>query len=324
MLRIKWPLGLALLFTLLWSVASHATTQPPSEARIAGFAGAEYWKVVRQGGEGSTQAQHDEAGQLINSQGDYWRYWRNEWVTPAGAIALGGTLGLLALFYLIVGQNKLDKPRTGRKIERWTRFDRANHWTVAILFIILGISGLSILYAKFFLKDLLGDELWSSYIMLCKLAHNYLGPLFVLGLLVMIVRWMKYNFFNKTDLIWFLKGGGVVGKAHPSAGYMNGGEKLWFWMLTIVGIAVCVSGLILDFPNFGQFRETMQWSNLVHAAASLLLLAGSLGHIYIGSVGTEGALEGMKTGYVDEAWAKQHHDLWYEEVMEKQREKAEP
>jgi formate dehydrogenase subunit gamma len=314
MLRIKMPPLLVLLITLLFSTMANAA---PSDAKVAGFAGADYWQVVKQGDQGSTQAQGEEAGQLINVAGEEWRHWRNQWVTPAGAIAIGGTLAILVIFYLLVGQKKLDAPRSGQVIERWKRLDRANHWTVAILFIILAVSGLSLLYGKFFLRDLLGDSLWANYIMFCKLAHNYLGPLFVLGLLFMILRWMKHNFFNRTDLLWFLKGGGIIGNAHPSAGYMNGGEKVWFWLLTIVGLLVCISGLVMDFQNFGQVRETMQVANLVHSIGSLLLIAASFGHIYIGTLGTEGALEGMKTGYVDETWAKQHHDLWYEEVKQK-------
>lgn len=306
----------SILAILLISTSAYSAN--PADSKVAGFAGAEYWRVVQQGDEGRTQVEGEEAGQLINISGETWKYWRNEWVTPAGAIAISGTLAILLIFYLIVGQKKLDQPRTGVKIERWKRLDRANHWTVAVLFLILGFSGLNILYGKFFLKDVMGDGLWASYIMLCKQLHNYLGPIFVVFLLFMIVRWIKHNFFNKTDLIWFIKGGGIIGNAHPSAGYLNGGEKVWFWMITFFGIAVSVSGLILDFPNFGQFRETMQWANLIHAGASIILLAASFGHIYIGTVGTEGAFEGMKTGYVDETWAKQHHDLWYEEEMEKQ------
>ncbi len=304
---------LVLLATLLACISVEAA-QPPSDARIAGFAGAEYWNLVREGGVGSTQSGAAEAGRLINAQGDYWRYWRNQWVTPAGALAIGGTLGLLALFYLVVGQKKLDGPRSGHTIERWSRLDRAHHWTVAVLFILLGISGLSLLYGKFILKPALGDSLWAGYILTCKQVHNYLGPLFVLGLLLLILRWMKHNFFNRHDLSWFLQGGGLIGNSHPSAGYMNAGEKAWFWLLTLFGIAVCASGLILDFPNFGQFRETMQWANLIHAGASLVLLTASFGHIYIGTAGTEGALEGMTSGRVDETWARQHHDLWYAEV----------
>ncbi|GGK77851.1 formate dehydrogenase subunit gamma [Amphritea balenae] len=310
-------LMLVLLITLSFSGLAQAAS--PSEAKVAGFASTAYWDAISKGESGRTQSQANEAGQLINVQGEEWRHWRNQWITPAGAYALGGTLAVLLIFYLLVGQNKLDSARTGNTIERWKRFDRAMHWTVATLFIILAISGLSLLYGKFFLRDALGASLWGNYATLCKLAHNYLGPLFVLGLLLMIVKWMKHNVFNRTDLTWFLQGGGMVGKAHPSAGYMNGGEKAWFWVLTLVGIVVCASGLVMDFPNFGQYRETMQLANLIHGGASLLLIAASFGHIYIGTAGTEGALEGMKTGYVDETWAKQHHDQWYDEVKKSDR-----
>lgn len=315
MLRFVLPSRIVLLIALLFSGFAQAV---PSDAKVAGFAGADYWQVVKEAEEGRTQDKGREAGQLINVKGEEWRMWRNQWVTPAGGYAIGGTLAVLAIFYLLVGQKKLDHPRTGNLIERWNRLDRANHWTVAVLFIILAISGLSILYGKFFLKAAMGDSLWASYMTLCKLAHNYLGPIFVVFLLFMIVRWIKHNFFNRTDIIWFLKGGGIIGNAHPSAGYLNGGEKVWFWLITIVGIVVCASGLVMDFQNFGQARETMQIANLLHAVGSLILIVGSFGHIYIGTVGTEGALEGMKTGYVDETWAKQHHDLWYEEVKAKQ------
>lgn len=321
-LRTKLPFHImplfALMFTLAFSGLSQAAT--PSE-KIVGFAGTEYWDVISKAEKGTTQSNAREAGQLINVQGEEWRQLRNQWVSPAGAYALGGTLAVLLVFYILVGKNKLDSPRTGNTIERWKRFDRALHWTVATLFIILAISGLTLLYGKLFLREALGDSLWGNYAMLCKLAHNYLGPLFVLALLVMIVKWMKHNFFNRTDIVWFLKGGGMIGKAHPSAGYMNGGEKAWFWMLTLAGIVVCASGLVLDFQNFGQYRETMQLANLTHAIGSLLLIAGSFGHIYIGTIGTEGALEGMKTGHVDETWAKQHHDQWYEEVKNQSESK---
>jgi len=135
-------------------------------------------------------------------------------------------------------------------------------------------------------------------------------------LLAMIIKWIRHNAFKLLDLKWFAKGGGIVGKGHPSAGYLNGGEKVWFWLVTIVGLTAVISGLILDFPNFGQSRETMQTMLIIHGIAALVLMAASFGHIYIGTAGTEGAFEGMKTGYVDETWAKQHHDLWYEEVKD--------
>jgi formate dehydrogenase subunit gamma len=277
----------------------------------------DFWRDAMGGVSGRTQSNSPGADTLIMVEGERWKNIRNQWISPGGAIAMGGSLLAITFFYLLVGQVKLANPRTGKKIERWTRWDRTIHWYVAVLFIILGLTGLSILYAKWFLMPILPTSVWAGWMTAAKNIHNYLGPLFALGVLAMIVKWLKHNFFNMTDLKWFLKGGGIVGKGHPSAGYLNGGEKVWFWIIVFVGLTVVVSGLVLDFPNFGQTRETMQLFLIIHAVASLALVAAAFGHIYIGTIGTEGAFEGMKTGYVDEAWAKQHHDQWYDAVKKK-------
>ena len=313
----RLAIGLLALLCLTLSSSLWASETSEAENRVKGnFAGAGYWREVSDGTEGYTTSQGREHGQLINISGETWRQWRNRWISPGGLYAIGGSLALLTFFYLLVGPLKLDKPRTGKVVERWNRTDRTLHWFVATTFLILGFSGLLIMYGKHFVPDLFGYSVWKNLIAFCKLAHNYIGPIFSLGLLVMIVRWMKHNLFNKVDLKWFLQGGGIIGNKHPSAGFLNGGEKGWYWVLVFIGLTVVGSGLVLDFPVFGQVRDTMQWANIIHGGTSLLLFAMSLGHIYIGTIGSEGALEGMKTGYVDETWAKQHHDLWYEEVKD--------
>jgi len=148
-------------------------------------------------------------------------------------------------------------------------------------------------------------------------VHNYLGPLFVAVLLILILSWFKNNIINNDDIRWFKSGGGgIVGHKHASCGRFNAGEKVWFWLVTLLGIGVGITGLILDFPNFDQVRNTMQNTNLIHATLSMAWIAVAFGHIYIGTVGSEGSLDGMVTGEVDENWAKQHHDLWYEEVKQ--------
>ncbi len=314
-----------LLLVVLMALPVTAFAQESADARREAFQSMpgtqpDFWRDAMQGVSGRTQSNSPGADTLIMIEGERWREIRNQWISPGGAIALGGSLAAITLFYLLVGQVKLVHPRTGKRIERWTRWDRAIHWYVASLFIILGITGLSILYAKWFLMPILPTSVWGSVMNAAKNIHNYLGPLFALGVLAMIVKWFKHNFFTMVDLKWFAKGGGIVGKAHPSAGYLNGGEKVWYWVIVTVGLTVVVSGLVLDFPNFGQTRETMQLFLIIHAVASLILMAAAFGHIYIGTLGTEGAFEGMKTGYVDESWAKQHHDLWYEEVKHKSKQ----
>ncbi|SEG14970.1 formate dehydrogenase subunit gamma [Oceanospirillum linum] len=308
---------LTLLCLTLSSSLWAAEETSDAENRVKGnFAGAGYWREVSDGTEGYTTSKGREHGQLINVSGETWRQWRNRWISPGGLIAIGGSISVLLLTYLILGPMRLDKPRTGRKIERWNPTDRTLHWFVAITFLALAFSGIIIMYGKHFIPDLFGYSFWKGTIAFCKLVHNYIGPIFSVGLIVMLLRWLKNNFFTRTDITWFLQGGGLIGNKHPSAGFMNGGEKGWYWALFFIGSAVVASGFVLDFPIFGQVRDTMQWANLIHGGASLLLFAISLGHIYIGTVGAEGALEGMTTGYVDETWAKQHHDLWYEDVKD--------
>ncbi|HSP32386.1 MAG TPA: formate dehydrogenase subunit gamma, partial [Halomonas sp.] len=218
--------------------------------------------------------------------------------------------------YFIVGRKDLEAPRTGRKLLRWTLVKRALHWTVATLFITLALTGLNLLFGKFVFRTLFGDAFWAWMISASKVLHNYLGPIFGVLLVILLVSLIKDNIPKKHDWVWFKKGGGMIGKKHVDAGFANGGEKAWYWLLATVGIVVIASGFVLDFPNFDQGRDTMQWANIIHAVGALGLTAVSLGHIYIGTLGTEGALEGMTTGYVDETWAKEHHNLWYEEVKD--------
>lgn len=301
----------------VWAADAPNTEGQSAENRVKGnFAGAGYWREVSDGAEGYTTSKGREHGQLINVSGETWRQWRNRWISPGGLIAIGGSISLLAIFYMLMGKLRLDNPRTGKVVERWKPMDRALHWFVAITFLTLAFSGLIIMYGKHFIPDLFGYGFWKWLIASCKLVHNYLGPVFSIGLAAILIRWLKHNFFTKVDLNWFLQGGGMIGNKHPSAGFLNGGEKGWYWALFFIGLTVVGSGLVLDFPLFGQERDTMQWANLIHGGTSLLLFAMSLGHIYIGTIGSEGAFEGMKTGYVDETWAKQHHDLWYEEVKD--------
>ncbi len=289
---------------------------PYTLAAVAPDSATAFWDHVRHGSIGTTQIQGNESGMLINESGTWWMEFRAQWISPGGAWALSLSLVTLVLVYLLIGPNRLSEPRSGKTIERWNRADRTIHWFVAILFLLLGVTGLCILYGKSVLIPLMGKDAFSTFLSLGKDVHNYLGPLFCIALLVMIVKWMKNNFFTLIDIKWFAKGGGIIGNEHPDADYMNGGEKVWFWIVVLLGLIVSGSGLVLDFPNYGQIRDTMQNANLIHAGSAVLLFCGSLFHIYIGSLGTEGALEGMNSGHVDEAWAKQHHNLWYKRMKQ--------
>ncbi|MDV3240237.1 MAG: formate dehydrogenase subunit gamma [Methylocaldum sp.] len=274
----------------------------------------DYWRQVREGVQGYTAVKGQETNVLIQGGGQNWRRLRNGPIASYGGVLLGVVVFALGAFYLWRGQVKLSQPRSGETLVRWTLAERVLHWYTALLFIFLAITGLSLLYGRALLIPLVGHKAFSVYAEIAKLLHNFIGPLFIVGLLLMFVAWVRDNLPSRIDIDWLRAFGGMVGDRHPSAGRMNAGEKMWFWLLASGGLAVSVSGLLLDFPNFGQERWLLQLSHLIHVVFALVLMAGALGHIYIGTIGTEGALEGMVRGRVDKSWAIQHHDLWCEQL----------
>lgn len=273
---------------------------------------ANYWRAVRKGDAGTTQSDSPESNVLIQNGGQNWREIRNGPIATIGGWAFAVVVVLIVLFHLTVGKAKLER-RSGRKIPRWNLFERVLHWYVAILFILLALSGLVILYGRAILLPVMGYAGFDALAHLAKPVHNYLALFFVLGLVIMLVIWFRDNIMHKVDWEWLRGGGSYMGK-HAHAGKVNGGEKIWFWILFIAGIVLMVSGVILLFPNFGFERSTMQDADIYHGISALILSTVVLGHIYLGTIGNEGTFEGMISGEVDETWAKQHHDLWYEQT----------
>ena len=290
-----------------------------------------YWRAVKEGVGGYSAVQGAETGVLIAPGGTEWQQLRDNTIAKYMPWGIVGVFAILLLYHLIHGRNKLDQRPSGRKIKRWNWFDRLTHWITAISFIALAITGISMLIGKTLLIPLLGKAGFAMWAQASITVHNVMGPVFSVGIVLMIVMWIWHNFPNATDIQWFKQGGGLIGKNHPPAGRMNGGEKVWFWLVTVVGLAVCISGIVMVAPVYGfaihewagflpwvdGTRPDMQQANLVHAVLSLGWTAVALGHIYIGTAGTEGAFEGMSTGYVSAEWAKQHHDQWYDDAVAK-------
>lgn len=275
---------------------------------------AAYWRQIRQGQSGYSAVSGQETGVLIQGSGENWRRLRNGLVATLGAWLLAATVFALGIFFMIRGTVKLSHEKTGQRVARWNRFERFLHWYTALLFLLLTWTGLSLLYGRATLIPLIGHKDFAGYAEYAKLIHNFAGPLFIAGLLLMISHWLRDNIPNRLDIEWFKAFGGLIGDQHPSAERMNGGEKAWFWLLTFAGLGVCISGLLLDFPNLGSERIILQISHLLHSILGIVLIVGSLGHIYIGTIGTEGAFEGMISGKVDTSWAEQHHDIWFRNI----------
>jgi formate dehydrogenase subunit gamma len=291
--------------------AERQQTQPLNNAPV--------WRDVRAGENPyqTTQVRGIETHILVQTEGEIWRQIRNGPVTVYGGWLLLVVCAIIAAIYFAKGPIRLHGRPTGRVIERFNSLERITHWTVAISFCLLAVTGLIILFGRYVLLPLFGYTLFSWLAMLSKNVHNFVAPVFIVSLLVFIVIYVKDNLPEKGDLAWLAKGWRIFAGEHVPSGRFNAGEKVWFWIgVVVLCLIVSATGLILLFPNFEQGRLIMQQANVIHAVAALLVMAFSLGHIYMGTIGVEGAYENMRYGYTDETWAKEHHEYWYDAVKD--------
>jgi formate dehydrogenase subunit gamma len=246
-------------------------------------------------------------------QGREWREFHEVWLHWIGAVAVLGMLAVLIIFYLTRGTVRLESGRSGTNIVRFNAFERFVHWMTATCFIILALSGLNITFGKEILLPLIGPSAFSSWSLAAKYGHNFLSFPFTLGAILLFFMWLAGNVPNRVDLEWLKRGGGIMGKDHPPAYRFNAGQKAIYWIVIIGGTAVAVSGYVLMFPFYGTTIAGMQLAQMVHGMVAVLFVAAMLAHIYIGTIGMEGAFEAMGAGTVDLNWAKEHHSLWLEE-----------
>lgn len=256
-------------------------------------------------------------GSRMTTAGEAWRQVRNHWIIPYGGALLLVAALALALFYWRRGPLGGHLPDTGRRVERFTPFERSAHLLNAASFTVLAISGLVMAFGKFVLLPVIGSTLfgWLTYAL--KTAHNFVGPLFAVTLVIMIITFVRDNLPRAGDLGWLVRAGGMIGGQEVPSHRFNAGEKVLFWAgVLLLGGIVVGSGLVLDkvLPGLAYLRGDMQVAHMIHAAAAMLMMALFLGHIYMGTIGTRGAWQGMRTGWVDEAWAAEHHALWLADI----------
>ena len=340
----KWGL-LAFLFTVLcfnivvWDKPVNAQTSGQVPGQALGLnSDADLWRFIREGNAGNISMQNELAAVMIQSEGDNWRAVRNGPISIYGAAGVIGMIVLLAGFYSWRGRIKIDAGPSGKVIERFGSLDRFSHWLMAGSFVILALTGLNLLYGRYVLLPILGPEAFSLLTTAGKFAHNYLSFAFMAGLVLSFLLWVKHNIPSKIDIQWLKAGGGIFVKgAHPPAKKFNAGQKMIFWIVMLGGLSVSLSGIALMFPfqtamfakTFGLLNmigfdlptnltilQEQQLNQLWHAIVSLVLMTIIIAHIYIGSVGMEGALDAMNSGKVDRNWAKEHHNLWVKEVDE--------
>lgn len=339
-------------FTGIGAAMAQSSVRPPEASGGAVPGGAlgttndsEFWRQIRRGAPGTVSIPDKQSATLVQSSGEKLLAFRSGPLMEYAAWALLGVVVLLVVFFVLRGRIKIDAGFSGRTILRFNTLERVAHWLTAGSFIVLGVTGLNLLYGKTVLMPLLGQSAFAQLTILGKYAHNYLGFAFAAGVILMLVLWVKDNLPNRHDLKWIAMGGGLLVKGvHPPAKKFNAGQKLIFWSVVILGGSISATGFSLMFPfeiapfagtfkilnNFGlelpttlTMLEETQLALLWHSIVALALIVIIIAHIYIGSLGMEGAIDAVTTGEVDENWAHEHHGLWLEEQREKSGEAAE-
>ena len=320
---VRWLflLSAMLLAPVTWAADGSAKEQAQRQ-QDQPLNNAPVWRDVRGGGGEkpyqTTQVRGVETNVLVQTEGEIWRQWRNGPITIYGGWLIIAVCAIIAAIYLLKGPIKLHQKPSGRTIERFNATERYAHWTMGISFCLLGATGLIILFGKYVLLPMFGYTLFSWLAILSKNIHNFVALVFVASLLVFIVIYVKDNLPERGDFAWLAKGWRIFAGEHMPSGRFNAGEKVWFWLgVVALCLLVSASGLILLFPKLPYVdgaRSLMQLANVVHAVAAVLVIGFSLGHIYMGTIGVEGAYQNMRTGNTDETWAKEHHEYWYNEV----------
>ena len=294
------------------------------------------WRAIREGGRGEVAGVNDRSGILMVSGGQNWRAFRQGPLATWSAVAILATIALLALFFAVRGRMKVSHGLSHRRIKRFNWFERMSHWTLSISFILLALTGFNLIFGRALLMPVMGPEAFAAMTMAGKWVHNYVSFAFMIALALVAVLWVLENIPNRHDLVWLAKGGGMLGGEHPPARKFNAGQKIIFWITVIAGFSISLSGWALlnpfettmfsdtfalinralgtDLPVALTALEEQQYQSAWHAMVAVFMSVVVIAHIYIGSVGMEGALDAMTKGDVDANWAKEHHSLWVDEV----------
>ena len=304
--------------------AQRAKTQPGNNAP--------FWRGVRNSGTAPGSVNNLQVGERgvlvqeftqypgtkLTTAGEAWRQIRNWWIIPIGGLIILFVVLAVALYYRFMGPIGGHGRKTGRLIERFTPFERLAHWSTAITFTILAVSGAVMSFGKFFLLPILGGQLFGWLTWLLKTTHNIVGPIFAVSMVVMFFTYLPSNWPTRDDWKWLIRAGGMLGGEHPPSGRFNAGEKIVFWGgMLVLGVVVVVSGFALDkiVPGLDLTRPQMQVVHISHAVFSMFIIAMFIGHAYMGTIGVTGSWPAMKTGYVDEGWAEEHHPLWHDDIV---------
>ena len=313
--RIRFIIGALALLLVVTAAQPGSAQQPTSVNPTASAVNEDQLLRELNRVQGRVSLPDAKSGVIEQPAGRDWRHFHQVTLKWIGIISIVGMIAALLIFYLVRGMVRIEAGRSGRVIVRFNTFERFVHWMTASCFIVLAVSGLNISFGKDILLPLMGPEAFTTWSQTLKYMHNYLSFPFTIGVVLILLIWIGGNIPNRVDAEWLKRGGGMVGEDHPPAYRFNAGQKLIYWIVVLGGTAVAISGYLLMFPFYGTGIAGMQLAQIVHGVIAVLFVAAMLGHIYIGTIGMEGAFEAMGEGTVDVSWARQHHSLWLQDEM---------
>lgn len=317
MKHIFGRLAAVLAFALVLAFAS----APPAAAQINPTASAvKEEQLLKALGDvkGRVTIPDAKSATLIRPEGQEFRYWQKDVYPKVAAIAILGMIGVIAAFFFTRGRIRLDSGPSGMTIQRFNGIDRFAHWLTAISFLVLAATGLNTAFGGALLAPLLGPAAFAAWAQTAKTLHNYTGFAFMAGMLLVFLLWVKDNFLSAADIEWLKRFGGLFSHDHPPSERFNFGQKTMFWSVILIGGALAFTGVLMLFPFVYADIKGMQMATLAHGVLGAFFFAAILAHIYIGTLGMEGAFDAMGSGRVDVNWAKEHHSLWAEEELKKQ------
>lgn len=198
-------------------------------------------------------------------------------------------------------------------LQRYKDGDRMNHWFIAIMFFLAGLSGLAFFHPSlYFLSNLFGGGQWT------RILHPFLGVLMVVGFLGLFFKLWRQNLITAADREWRQHAGRMLrgDKAGmPPVGKYNYGQKVVFWLMFVSLIVLLVTGVMFWRPWFAPYFsiDVMRVAVLLHSVSAVVLILATIVHVYA-VIWVKGTVSAMTRGTVTESWAKLNHPLWHEEV----------
>jgi formate dehydrogenase subunit gamma len=311
-MQLRALLGALALLAVVVGSTPVSAQQPASVNPTAAAVKEEQLLQQLQQVQGRVSIPDTKAATLIQPAGQSWREFHQVTLPWIGTVAILGVLALIVVFYLARGMIRMKGGRSGRTIVRFNAFERFVHWMTASCFVVLALTGLNVTFGRAVLMPVMGAESFAAWSQWAKYAHNYLSFPFTVGVVLIFLMWIASNIPSSVDVEWVKRGGGLVSGEDPPAGRFNGGQKVIYWIVVLGGGAAAVTGYMLMFPFYATDLAGMQLAQVIHGTVAVLFVAAMLAHIYVGTIGMEGAFEAMGTGNVDVNWAKQHHSLWVE------------